>query len=44
MTTGFVAEFSVYPALQGTRSFMDSYFTLFLIILVKRETGGRRIY
>jgi len=45
MTTGFVVNFlSVYPALQQTKSFIDSYFTLFLITVVITETDIRRIY
>jgi len=35
---------SVYPALQRTKLFIDSYFTLLLIIVVKTETDIHRIY
>jgi hypothetical protein len=44
MTMSLIAELSVYPALQRTTSFIDSYFTLFLIMVGKTETDGHKIY
>jgi len=43
MTMGFVAEFS-FCVPSAARNYVHSYFTLFLIILVKTDTGCRRIY
>jgi hypothetical protein len=44
-TMGFVAEFSFcVPRAATNPSFIDSYFTLFLIMVAKTETDGRRVY